>query len=78
MRFKYSDNGSCGFVKDTETNSIILNGNGKEARKFLKMATKLINKEFDEDVYDFTLDSRVGKPRMFEGKYENILNENID
>lgn len=76
MRFKYTDNGKCGFVKDTESNVIIIHGNGEDARKFLKMATKLINKEFDDDIYDISLDSRAGIPRIFEGKYENILNDN--
>jgi len=39
------------------------------------MAVKLINEEFENDVYDFTMSSRVGKPRMFEKKYEDILKE---
>jgi len=75
MKFKYSDNGACGFIQETETGKIILTGNGEDARKFLKMAVKLINEEFENDVYDFTMSSRVGKPRMFEKKYEDILKE---
>lgn len=75
MRFRYSDNGACGFVRDSENDKIILHGNGEESRKFLKMAAILINKEFEDNMFDENgeqLDIQI-----FEEYYDNILKENI-
>ena len=71
MRFEYDEKG---FVRDNESDDVILKGKNIESRKFLKMATILINKEFEKD----DLNTKSGmRPIVykFETYYEDILDE---
>lgn len=65
MRFKYEDNGVCGFVRDLENDRLIIDECGIEGRKFMKMAAKLLNEKFEED----------DQIQQFENEYNDILDE---
>lgn len=74
-RFRYSESGDCGYITDTINDSILLRGTCMESRKFLKMATRLINDKFIECELNCEISPPTGED--FKKAYKNILEEDL-